>query len=573
MKWYKYSQSSVVAMTFVGLASLLSACAAHDEAGDDLETQGLALEVADDTTTTIVGVGSDKCIGIKGSSSSNGATLQQQGCSGSDFQTWTASLQSDGYYTLKNKGSGLCMDVPGASDEKGINLIQWACGTKDNQKWSLTDRGNGKFSIISKSSGLAVDVEGASTANGAKIVQWTYKGSSNQLWSTDGSSSNETSIAGFGSGVTGGTGGEVVTVSTVADLTNALCGSTSGGVCTDDTARIIRVNGVIDFRGTEGTTTGKACTYSNNGCSMNGKYEKILDTLGYCDGRTTYDVTYDTAGKSGMLVGSNKTLIGVGSSSGIKGKGLVLKGGVSNIIIRNLAITDINDGLIWAGDALTLDNTSKVWIDHNEFARIGRQMIVAGWGTAQNVTISNNYFNGVTEYGHYCDGRHYWTVLLLGEDQSVTLVGNKFYNTSGRSPKVGKGSSATSGGVVHVVNNYWESNYYMGLEASEDVVTLIEGNYFSTGDYFTPVNATSSSLVYAPLDGNVGSTSSTCAGALGRSCVSNYTGNSTDGFVLNSSVMSSIQGNAEWKAAMGSVVPAAYSDMASNQVGPSADIQ
>lgn len=73
---------------------------------------------------------------------------------------------------------------------------------------------------------------------------------------------------GFGAATTGGQGGNVVTVTTPAELTASITG---------DVAKIIRISGVIDCRNTEGLTTEAGCTYINNACSYNGKQEKILN--------------------------------------------------------------------------------------------------------------------------------------------------------------------------------------------------------------------------------------------------------------------------------------------------------
>lgn len=524
---------------------------------------------------TLKGVQAGNCLGVNGSSPASGAVMQSQGCVGSAFQQWKAVKDAAGDYELINVGSGLCMDVPGASAARGTVIQQWGCGGGAWQKWQFHDDKAGHYYVTSKASGLALDVAGASTAHGASIVQWAYAGRANQQWiasgssgSTPGSTSGAIGAIGFGAGTTGGKGGAVVTVTTPEQLASALCATTSNSVCTDNTPRTIRVSGVIDFRGTQGNQTSLGCTYSHNSCSVNGKSERILNYASYCSGKTTYNITYDAAGGKPLLVGSNKTLIGVGANSGIKGKGLVLKGGVSNIIVRNLSITDINDGVIWAGDAITIDNASKVWLDHNYIARIGRQMIVTGWGTAQNVTISDNHFDGTTDYGHYCDGKHYWVMLLVAENQTITLSGNRIHNTSGRSPEVGKQSSAESGGIVHIVNNHYDGNYYMGIGASDDAVTLVEGNYFTKANYFFPIMQTATNKVFAPISSNIASANNTCVSVLGRNCVSNYDTNSPKDFILNPAAMSTIQTSSSAVQSIKSVTPREPATVPNQVVGP-----
>lgn len=77
----------------------------------------------------------------------------------------------------------------------------------------------------------------------------------------------------------------------------------------------------------------------------------------------TTSVTYDEAGLDPIIVASDKTLIGSGSAGVLKGRGLRIAGG-SNIIIQNIAITELNPQYVWGGDAITLDGSDMVWIDH-----------------------------------------------------------------------------------------------------------------------------------------------------------------------------------------------------------------
>lgn len=375
----------------------------------------------------------------------------------------------------------------------------------------------------------------------------------------------KTTAVGFGAGVTGGAGGEVVTVSSAAELQAALCDTIVGSYCKDTTPRIVQISGNLDFRGTQGQTTSKGCVYSNNSCSYNGKQEKILDYASYCSGRTLIDITYDAASTNPLIVGSNKTLIGIGSGAAIRGKGIMLYGNVSNIILRNFALTDINEGIVWGGDGITITGASGIWIDHNYFARIGRQMITAGWEGASGVTISNNHFDGTTDYGHYCNGKHYWVMLLNGNAESITIIANKISNTSGRSPEVGYlVSPGYSPGIVHVVNNLYQANYYMGIGGSPDVLSFIEGNYFEKSDYFFPIWDGATNLNFAPLEADIGGTETLCTALLGRRCAGNYAENSLSDFQISAGVSPKIGASSGWQSGLGSVKPATYSSIASH---------
>ena len=49
-------------------------------------------------------------------------------------------------------------------------------------------------------------------------------------------------------------------------------------------------------------------------------------------------VKYDKAGVSGLAVGSNKSIIGIGSKGVIRGKGLRMANGAKNVIIQYIYI-------------------------------------------------------------------------------------------------------------------------------------------------------------------------------------------------------------------------------------------
>lgn len=38
--------------------------------------------------------------------------------------------------------------------------------------------------------------------------------------------------------------------------------------------------------------------------------------------------------------------------------------GVSNIIISNIAITNLNPKYVWGGDAISVSGSDQIWIDH-----------------------------------------------------------------------------------------------------------------------------------------------------------------------------------------------------------------
>lgn len=182
-------------------------------------------------------------------------------------------------------------------------------------------------------------------------------------------------------------------------------------------------------------------------------------------GATSISVTYDKAGVTPIDIGSNKSLIGIGTSGVIKGKGLRVANGAENVIIqyepcpfniistsinnnRNIHITDLNPQYIWGGDAITIAGSDLIWVDHCKISLIGRQMFVAGTTASNRVTLSNNEFDGVTSWSATCDGHHYWAIYLTGSSDLVTMKGNYIHHTSGRGPKI------QSNTLLHAVNNY-----------------------------------------------------------------------------------------------------------------------
>jgi pectin lyase len=293
---------------------------------------------------------------------------------------------------------------------------------------------------------------------------------------------------------------------------------------------IVQVSGTIDLTNANGTTTSSVCYQSQ--CS-NGQYEYISNGLGACEsaGTSTFNYTYDAAGVNPLLINSDKTLIGIGPNATIAGKGLKLVSGVSNVIIRNLTITNINPELIWGGDAIDLSGATKVWIDHNRISLVGRQFLVSHYDPNTNVTVSFNDFDGSTTYSATCNGAHYWDMLLLGGGDTMTIADNWIHHMSGRSPHAGGYSTANV--KVHMVNDFHQTIPGHACDAGLGGYLLYEGSYFQ--DVTTPFTTNTDGAAYAPLSTTVSSTSSACQTALGRTCVANYANSGTSTFRLDAS--------------------------------------
>jgi pectate lyase len=175
---------------------------------------------------------------------------------------------------------------------------------------------------------------------------------------------------------------------------------------------------------------------------------------------------------SGMQdVAPNKTIIGVGSGSGITGGGLDLDG-TSNVIIQNLNFRN------WSDDAINVqDGSTRLWIDHNDFNFNGADGALDIKRASDNITVSWNKFSN-----------HDKTMLLGHSDSNggqdrghlhVSYHHNWFNGTVQRHPRV------RFGNPVHVYNNFYGGVTSYGVASTIEGGVLVEGNYFeNTRDAF-----------------------------------------------------------------------------------------
>jgi pectate lyase len=115
-------------------------------------------------------------------------------------------------------------------------------------------------------------------------------------------------LVGYGAGTTGGAGGKTTVVSSCSALAAAVKGTT---------AKIVRI-------------------------------ETILSGCGIVD------------------VGSNTSIFGKGSNSGLKSGGFRVRKG-TNVIFQNLKLGPAPA----KGDVLAIDQSTKVWVDHCDFGSVG----------------------------------------------------------------------------------------------------------------------------------------------------------------------------------------------------------
>ncbi|NKQ24200.1 pectate lyase family protein [Streptomyces galbus] len=244
----------------------------------------------------------------------------------------------------------------------------------------------------------------------------------------------ESAPVGFGAGTTGGGSASAVTVSTLAAFKSAVSGST---------AKVVKVNGLL---------------------SLSGQVD----------------------------VGSNTTVLGVGPSSGFTGGGLRLKK-VSNVVLRNLNLSKPV-----STDAVTVQASTKVWIDHNSLS--------------SDRTHGKDHYDGLVDITH---GSDYVTVSwntfkdhykgsLVGHSDSnasedtghlrVTYHHNWFDNVNSRIPSLRFGTG------------HFYDNYVVGAETAVHsrmgAQMLVENNVFRSTAVAVTTSRDSDEDGYANLTGN-----------------------------------------------------------------------
>ncbi|HET9140812.1 hypothetical protein, partial [Actinophytocola sp.] len=176
-------------------------------------------------------------------------------------------------------------------------------------------------------------------------------------------------------------------------------------------------------------------------------------------------------------IGSDKSIIGVGSTAGFTGGGLNIgipnddaitappANAVHNVIVRNLSFRN------WPDDAINVQMFSHhVWLDHNDIGGGGFDGAIDIKRGSSYITVSWNHTHNHTKN------------MLLGHDDGagaqdigrlkVTYHHNWFDQTPQRNPRVRFGEP------VHVFNNYYLHNTDVGVACQANAGCLVEGNYF-----------------------------------------------------------------------------------------------
>ena len=126
--------------------------------------------------STVVGVGSGRCLDVVGNTDAIGSRVNIYDCNGQANQAW--NFTSAGEFRIFNDTR--CLDVKGQDTTAPAELQIYTCNGGANQKWRV----NADGTIVGTQSSLCLDVTGAGTANSTLVDLWTCNGQSNQRWTT-----------------------------------------------------------------------------------------------------------------------------------------------------------------------------------------------------------------------------------------------------------------------------------------------------------------------------------------------------------------------------------------------------
>ncbi|KAH6900807.1 pectin lyase fold/virulence factor [Thelonectria olida] len=189
------------------------------------------------------------------------------------------------------------------------------------------------------------------------------------------------------------------------------------------------------------------------------------------DGPLTIIVSGQLTGDTRVRPTSDKTIIGASGSS-ITGVGFYVRR-QSNVILRNLKIAKVDAS---NGDAIGIDESTNVWVDHCDLSgdlSLGKDdldgLLDISHG-ADWITVSNTYFHD------------HWKASLIGHSDNnakqdtgklhVTYANNYWKNVNSRQPLI---RFAT----VHLINNYWDGIILSGVNTRMGAQVLVQSSVFA----------------------------------------------------------------------------------------------
>jgi pectate lyase len=163
--------AAVVAAATVGVGTLVAVAVPATAASVDTSAWYL-----------LVNRQSGKVLDVAGTSTADGAVIQQWTRNDGPWQQWKFLDSGSGYYRLQARHSGKVLDVWGWSTADGGELRQYTDLNGANQQFKLADSEGGRIRLINRHSGKAATVTNRSTADGATVTQLTDNNQYNQQW-------------------------------------------------------------------------------------------------------------------------------------------------------------------------------------------------------------------------------------------------------------------------------------------------------------------------------------------------------------------------------------------------------
>lgn len=258
------------------------------------------------------------------------------------------------------------------------------------------------------------------------------------------------------------------------DACNALTGPASSTV---DPDALMGFAG-FDALGVATTTGGGAAapvtvtTFAELESAVSGDTAKVVQVSGTITGASMVDV------------GSNTTVVGLGTDAVLDGFGLKVDG-TQNVIIANLTFDDSYD------DGITIeDDAHHVWAHHNRFQPNFDGALDIRRGSSY-ITVAWNHFAGTDK------------TMLVGSndaefetvDSKITYHHNWFDGSVQRNPRVRFAD-------VHVFNNYYDGVTSYGLVSIQFADALFEGNYLDLASAGNRATSTGG-VVTSPHKGDI----------------------------------------------------------------------
>lgn len=418
----------------------------------------------------IVNYSSEAAVDIAGRSKDPLANAISWGVHDGLNQQFYLHKNDEGYWTMQAAHSGLNLDVLDFSTADGANILQWHPTGASNQQWLLKRSSTGAYNVVSRHSGKSLTVGGS--ANGANVYQHSDTANSSQRWyfnPVDGQCNSQPVVSGFASVVgndgldstTGGGNANPLVVRNCDALAQALTSTEQAVIHIPD-------NTTINCHTAARVQPACAIQCPSHLDSVNKTFYRVPVGSQRCTelGSATDNLVNRTRNERRINVKPNKTLIGLGANAQVSGASFNLAN-ASNVIIRNLTIKEVNPGLIEAGDGISLENSSHIWLDHLRLLRISDGFVDIK--NSQNVTISWSELDGYNPA--VCGNQHHYTSMVL--HSQVTFHHNLWNNVSGRNPKLdGQQTRA------HFFNNHWRNVSYFSVSVDNAAQARIESSFF-----------------------------------------------------------------------------------------------